>query len=113
MPSATATCSHAEGGVGVTFNEITKDAAAACNSTARFVAWLGALHQTARACGCPKMIFRTHPHGHRPRLCSSVTYTPSFLPIISDNQAFQSLIIKPFDNQIRGGLLPYLDYHES
>jgi hypothetical protein len=30
-----------------------------------------------RSCGCLKMIFGTRPHGHRPRLCSFVTFTPS------------------------------------
>jgi hypothetical protein len=34
------------------------------------------------ACGCPRMIFRTHPHGHRPLFCSSVTSTPTFLPTV-------------------------------
>ena len=28
-----------------------------------------------RTCGCPRMILRTHPHGLRPRLCYSVTFT--------------------------------------
>ncbi len=27
--------------------------------------------RNVRACGCPRMIFRTHPHGHHPRFCSS------------------------------------------
>jgi hypothetical protein len=30
-----------------------------------------------RSCGYLKMIFGTRPHGHRPRLCSFVTFTPS------------------------------------
>jgi hypothetical protein len=29
-----------------------------------------------RSCGCLKMIFGTRPHGHRPRLCSFVTFIP-------------------------------------
>ena len=33
--------------------------------------------------------------------------------IISDNQAFHGLIIKPFDNQTVSLVNPYLDYHES
>ncbi len=32
-----------------------------------------------RSCGCLKMIFGTRPHGHRPRLCSFVTFTPRSL----------------------------------
>ncbi len=35
--------------------------------------------RNVRSCSCLKMIFGTRPHGHRPRLCSFVTFTPSFL----------------------------------
>ena len=44
---------HAEGGFGVTFNDITKDAAF-YNTTSRFVAWLGAFLQNVTVCGCPR-----------------------------------------------------------
>ncbi len=67
---------HAEGGFGVTFNDVTKDAAF-YTTTSRFVAWLGAFPQERQE--LVKMIFGTRPHGHRPRLCSFVTFTPSLL----------------------------------
>ncbi len=35
--------------------------------------------RNVRSCGCQKMIFGTRPHGHHPRLCSFVTFTPSLL----------------------------------
>ncbi len=46
------------------------------------VLWLGLVlsPMNVSAWGCPKMIFRPHPHGHRHPLCSSVTFTLSFLP---------------------------------
>jgi hypothetical protein len=34
--------------------------------------------RNVRTCDCLRMIFRTRPHGHRPRFYSSVTSTPSF-----------------------------------
>jgi hypothetical protein len=48
---------HAEGGFGVPFNCVTKDAAF-YTTTPRFVSWMG---------------------GHHPRLCSFVTFTPRSL----------------------------------
>jgi len=73
---------HADGGFGVTFNAVTKDAAF---YTTTFIPLLDALSpglvlfpRNVRACGCPKMVFRTRPLGHRPRFYSSVTCTPSF-----------------------------------
>jgi hypothetical protein len=53
---------HAEGGFGVTFNDITKDAAF-YTTTSLFVAWLGAFTQERQRV----WFFRTHPHGPRPR----------------------------------------------
>jgi hypothetical protein len=46
------------------------------------VLWLGLVlsPMNVNAWGCPKMIFRPHPHGHRHPLCFSVTSTLSFLP---------------------------------
>ncbi len=38
--------------------------------------------RNVRVCGCPRMIFGTRPHGHRPLFCSSVTSTPHFFPTI-------------------------------
>ncbi len=55
---------HADGGFGVTFNDVAKDAAF-YTTTSRFVAWLGAFSQDVRACGCPRMtsiILRPRPH---------------------------------------------------
>ena len=69
----------------MTFNDTTKDAAF-CTSTSRFVAWLGFSRSTVRSCGCRRMIFRTPP-GHRPRLWSSVTCTPTFLPTMTVRRA--------------------------
>ena len=67
---------HVEGGFGVTFNDITKDDAFYATEYFTFcdLVWYD--------CGCPRMIFRTHPQGRHPRLCFSVTvtYTPRFLP---------------------------------
>ena len=63
---------HAEGGFGVTFNDITKDAAF-CTTTSRFVAWLGAFLKYVRPCGCPRMTSRTLPHDHSPPLSSFET----------------------------------------
>ena len=36
--------------------------------------------RNVRSSGCPRMVFRTRPHGHRPSFSSSGTSTPSFLP---------------------------------
>ena len=44
---------HAEGGFGVTFNDITTDAAF-YTSTSRFVAWLGAFSQERQSLWLPK-----------------------------------------------------------
>ena len=44
---------HAEGGFGVTFNDVTKDAAF-YTTTSRFVAWLGAFSQERQAVWLPK-----------------------------------------------------------
>jgi hypothetical protein len=44
---------HAEGGFGVTFNDVTKDAAF-YSTTSRFVAWLGAFPQERRKLWLPK-----------------------------------------------------------
>ncbi len=44
---------HAEGGFGVTFNDVTKDAAF-CTNTSRFVAWLGAFSQERQGLWLPK-----------------------------------------------------------
>jgi hypothetical protein len=72
--------SHAEGGFGVTFNDVT---------LLRILYFILLLHslwsdlvfslRNVRSCGCLKMIFGTRPHGHHPRLWSFVTFTPSFL----------------------------------
>jgi hypothetical protein len=42
-----------------------------------------------RSCGCLNMIFGTRPHGHRPRLCSFVTFTPSLLTSTGSRRAEQ------------------------
>ena len=68
---------HTHGGFGVTSNDVTKDAALH-TTTLRFVA------KNNRACGCPRTICRTRPHGHRPRFCSSVISTPSFFPTVQN-----------------------------
>jgi len=72
---------HAEGGFGVTCNNITKDAAFYIILLLH-VLWLGLVlsPRSVRACGCPTMIFRTPPHGHRPRSYSSATSTMGFWP---------------------------------
>ena len=59
---------HAEGGFGVTFNDVTKDAAF-YTTTSRFVVWLGAFTQERQELwlATRRMIFGTRPHGHRPR----------------------------------------------
>jgi hypothetical protein len=44
---------HAEGGFGVTFNDVTKDAAF-YTTTSRFVAWLGAFSQDRQGLWLPK-----------------------------------------------------------
>ena len=44
---------HAEGGFGVTFNDVTKDAAF-YTTTSRFVAWLGAFSQERKSLWLPK-----------------------------------------------------------
>ena len=44
---------HAEGGFGVTFNDVTKDAAF-YTTTSRFVAWLGAFTQERQQLWLPK-----------------------------------------------------------
>ena len=44
---------HAEGGFGVTFNDVTKDAAF-YTTTSRFVAWLGAFSQERQGLWLPK-----------------------------------------------------------
>ena len=69
---------HAEGGFGVTFNDVTKDAAF-YTTTSRLVAWLGAFPQERRSCGCLKMTYGTRPRGYRPRSYSFATSIPSFL----------------------------------
>jgi hypothetical protein len=48
-------------------------------TTSRFVSWMGASLWHVRSCDSLKMIFGTRPHGHLPRLCSFVTFTPSSL----------------------------------
>jgi hypothetical protein len=53
---------HTEGGFGVPFNCVTKDADI-YTTTSRFVSWMGAFSQAR----------------HHPRLCSFVTFTPSSL----------------------------------
>ena len=53
----------AEGGFGVTCNDITKDAAFYTTTTSLFVAWLGAFTQERQRL----WFFRTPPHGPRPR----------------------------------------------
>jgi hypothetical protein len=45
---------HAEGGFGVTFNDITKDADVFYTTTARFVSWLGAFSQERQGLWLPK-----------------------------------------------------------
>ena len=44
---------HTEGGFGVTFNDVTKDAAF-YTTTSRFVAWLGAFFQERQSVWLPK-----------------------------------------------------------
>ncbi len=44
---------HAEGGFGVTFNDVTKDSAF-YTTTSRFVAWLGAFSQERQGLWLPK-----------------------------------------------------------
>jgi hypothetical protein len=69
---------HTEGGFGVTFNDITKDAAF-YTTTSRFVAWLGAFSQERQGLWLPKDDLRDSSY-HRPRFCSFETSTTSFLP---------------------------------
>jgi hypothetical protein len=67
-------------GFGVTFNDdVTKDSVF-YTSTSRFVDWFGVFGNVTESCGSPRMIFRTRPHGHRPRFFSSMTSTPRSLP---------------------------------
>jgi hypothetical protein len=55
---------HVEGGFGVTFNDVTKDAAFYTTNTSRFVAWLGSFSQERQGLWLPKDVtFRTRPHG--------------------------------------------------
>jgi hypothetical protein len=67
---------HAEGGYGVTFNDVTKDAAF-YTTASRFVQWpgLGLFPRDVSGLGCQRtiLIFGTHPHGHRLRFCYFVT----------------------------------------
>ncbi len=71
---------RAEGGFGVTFNNVTKDAAF-YTTTSRFVAWLGAFSQERQELCLSKDDLRdsSSDDGHRPRFCSFVTSIPSFL----------------------------------
>ncbi len=57
---------HGEGGFGVTFNDFTKDSGF-YTTTSRFVSYLGDFSHV-RTCGCLRMILRTRPRGHRPRI---------------------------------------------
>jgi hypothetical protein len=69
---------HTEGGVGETFNCITKDTAFYTTTSRLCLGWVLSLRYV-RSCGYLKMIFGTRPHGHHPRLCSFVTFTPRSL----------------------------------
>jgi hypothetical protein len=59
---------NAEGGFGVTFNDVTKDTAF-YTTTSRFVTGLGTFTQERQELwlATRRMIFGTRPHGHRPR----------------------------------------------
>jgi hypothetical protein len=81
---------HVDGGFGVTFNDVTKDAVF-YTTTSRVVSWLGVSPRNVRSCGCPRMIFGTCPHGHRPRLYSFVTSTPSLLPSTTTTRSVRRL----------------------
>jgi hypothetical protein len=56
---------HADEVFGVTFNDVTKDAAF-YTTASRFVAWLGASLRKVRNCGCPRMTSRILLPGPRP-----------------------------------------------
>ena len=68
---------HAEGDFGVTFNDVTKDAAF-YTTTSRFVAWFGAFSQERQKLWLPKDDLRDSSRGLRHRSCSFETSTPSF-----------------------------------
>ncbi len=67
---------HVEGGFGVSFNCVTQDDVFILLLHDLCPGWVISLRHD-RSCGCLKMIFGTRPHGHHPRLCSFVTFTPS------------------------------------
>ena len=69
---------HAEGGFGVTFNDVTNDAAF-YTTTSRFVAWLGVFSQERQELWFPKDDLRDSSRAHGHRFCSFVTSIPSFL----------------------------------
>ena len=73
---------HAEGGFGVTF--LTMLRKTRLSILLLHGLWLGLVlsPRNVRACGCLRMILRTHPRGYRPRFCFSVTSTSSFSPSI-------------------------------
>ena len=67
---------HAEGGFGVTFNDVSKDAAF-YTTTSRFVVWLGAFSQERQELWLPKDDLRDSSSWSSPRFCSFVTSIPS------------------------------------
>jgi tRNA(Arg) A34 adenosine deaminase TadA len=78
---------HAEGGFGVTLNDITKHATF-YTTTSRFVPCLGASPRNVRVCGLwlPMDALQdpSRSHGHRPHF-SSVTSTQRFYPVTLNN----------------------------
>jgi hypothetical protein len=72
---------HAEGGSGVTFNDVTKDAVF-YTTTSHFVVWVGVFSLERQDLWLSKNDLRD-PHGHLPRFCSSVTSMSSFCLTIS------------------------------
>ena len=82
----------AEDGFGVTFNDVTKDAAF-YTTTSRFVAWLGAFSQERQELWLSKDDLRdsSSDDGHRPRFCSFVTSTPILLPSMTARRSVRRL----------------------
>jgi hypothetical protein len=87
---------YAEGGFGVTFNDVTKDAAFNDDFILLHHAlWPGLVPspRNVRSCGCLKMTYGTRPRGHRPRSHSFVTSIPSFLHSTTARRSTQGLVL--------------------
>ena len=81
---------HAEGGFGVTFNDVTKDAAF-YTTTSRFVAWLGAFSQERQELWLPKDDLRVSSSWSSPPLLLLRDITPSFLPSTTARRSVRRL----------------------